>query len=319
MKNYLLIMLSCLFFIALPVIAKDKDLNIVFIPKSSDQVFWDIMRSGVDEAIKEIKTQENIVLTWRGPSYNDDTDAQIRILQTYSRPNVDAIIIAPTDRERLVAPIQKAAAQGIKIIVVDSAVDGTAHQASITTDNYASGQLAAKHLANILNNQGQVVVFRIVAGSASTDDRAQGFIDYLQKHAPDMKVIADVYGGGSRGKALHSATELLKKTPEIDGIFAVNESATDGVLRALRNANRAGKTKLVGFDASDFLLDALKTGEVDGLVIQNPRQMGYLSIKAAVAAINNPVTTTKTTFTEAKLITRENYQAPEIRKLMSAH
>ena len=99
----------------------------------------------------------------------------------------------------------------------------------------------------------------------------------------------------------------------------MNESATDGVLRALRDASRAGKTKLVGFDASDFLLDALKTGEVDGLVIQNPRQMGYLSIKAAVAAINNPVTTTKTSFTEAKLITRENYQAPEIRKLMSAH
>jgi len=318
MKNYLLIMLGCLFFIVLPAIAQDKELNIVFIPKSSDQVFWDIMRSGVDEAIKEIKAQENITLTWRGPSYNDDTDAQIRILQTYSRPNVDAIIIAPTDRELLVRPIQKAAVQGIKIIVVDSAVNGTAHQASITTDNYASGQLAAKHLANILNNQGQIVVFRIVAGSASTDDRAQGFIDYLQKNAPDMKIIADVYGGGSRGKALHSATELLKITPKIDGIFAVNESATDGVLRALRNTNRAGKTKLVGFDASDFLLDGLKNGEIDGLVIQNPRQMGYLSIKAAVAAINNSVTTTNTTFTEATLITRENYQAPEIRKLMSA-
>jgi ribose transport system substrate-binding protein len=319
MKNYLLIILGCLFFITLPVIAQGKDLNIVFIPKSNDQVFWDIMRSGVDEAIKEIKAQENITLTWRGPSYNDDTDAQIRILQTYSRPNIDAIIIAPTDRERLVAPIQKAADQGIKMIVVDSAVNGTAHQAAITTDNYASGQLAAKHLVNILNRQGRIVVFRIVAGSASTDDRAQGFIDYLQKNAPDMKIIADIYGGGSRGKALHSATELLKETPGIDGIFAVNESATDGVLRALRNASRAGQIKLVGFDTSDFLLDGLKTGEVDGLVIQNPRQMGYLSIKAAVAAINNPVTTTKTTFTEAKLITKENYQAPEIRKLMSAH
>ena len=319
MKNYLLIMMSCLFFIALPVTAKDKDLNIVFIPKSSDQVFWDIMRSGVDEAIKEVKTQNNIALTWRGPSYNDHTDAQIRILQTYSRPNVDAIIIVPTDRERLVAPIQKAADQGIKVIVVDSAVNGTAHQTSITTDNYASGQLAAKHLANVLNKQGRVVVFRTVAGSASTDDRAKGFIDYLKKNAPDMKIIADVYGGGSRGKALHSATELLKKTPEIDGIFAVNESATDGVLRGLRNASRAGKTKLVGFDASDFLLEGLKTGDVDGLVIQNPRQMGYLSIKAAVAAVNNKATTTKTTFTEAKLITKENYLAPEIRKLMSAH
>lgn len=163
MKNYLLIILSCLLIVSFSSTAKDKSLNIVFIPKSSDQVFWDIMRSGVDEAIQELKTQENITLTWRGPAYNDDTDSQIHILALYSRANIDAIIIAPTDRERLTAPIKKAASLGIKVIVVDSAVNGAAHKAIITTDNYASGQLAAKHLSQILNNKGNVMVFRIVA------------------------------------------------------------------------------------------------------------------------------------------------------------
>ena len=52
-----------------------KNMNIVFIPKSSDQVFWDIMRSGVNDGLREFGT---IDLTWRGPSYNDDTDAQIK-------------------------------------------------------------------------------------------------------------------------------------------------------------------------------------------------------------------------------------------------
>jgi ribose transport system substrate-binding protein len=319
MKNYLLIILSCLLIVSFSSAAKDKALNIVFIPKSSDQVFWDIMRSGVDEAMQELKTQEEITLTWRGPSYNDDTDAQIRILELYSRPNIDAIIIAPTDRERLTDPIQKASLLGIKVVVVDSAVNGSAHKAIITTNNYASGQLAAKHLSSILNNEGNVVVFRIVAGSASTDDRAQGFIDYIKQYAPNMKIIADIYGGGSRGKALHSATELLQESAHIDGIFAVNESATDGVLRALRNANQAGKIKLVGFDTSDFLLEGLKIGDVNGLIIQNPRQMGYLSIKAAVDAIHGHITTLKTSFTETSLITKDNYQSPEIRKIMSVH
>lgn len=160
---------------------------------------------------------------------------------------------------------------------------------------------------------------QIVAGSASTDDRAQGFIDYIKQHAPDIKIIADVYGGGSRGKALHSASELLQKTTHIDGIFAVNESATDGVLRALRNTKQAGKIKLVGFDTSDFLVEGLKIGDVQGLIIQNPRQMGYLSIKAAVDAINGHITTLKTSFTDTSLITKDNYQSPEIRKIMSAH
>ena len=313
-KIYLLALLACLLFITQPTAAKEKNLNIVFIPKSSDQIFWDIMRGGVNEAISEIG---NINLTWRGPAYNDDTDAQIRILQIYTRPGVDAIIIAPTDRQRLVEPIKKAAEEGIKVIVVDSAFNGTSHQNFITTDNYTSGQLAAKRLAESLHKQGNIVVFRIVAGSASTDDRAQGFIHYLNEHAPNMKIIADIYGGGSRGKARHSADELLKKLPDIDGIFAVNESSTDGVLRALRDAGRAQKTKLVGFDSSDFLFDGLEKHDVDALIVQDPRQMGYLSIRAAVDAINNSSIKDKTIFTPAKLVTLENYLTPEIRKLIS--
>ena len=102
-KKSLLALLVCLFFIVQPATAKEKGMNIVFIPKSSDQIFWDIMRTGVNEALSEIG---NISLTWRGPAYNDDTDAQIRILQIYTRPGIDAIVIAPTDRQRLVEPIR---------------------------------------------------------------------------------------------------------------------------------------------------------------------------------------------------------------------
>src|ERR1035437_1714794 len=118
MKKSLLTVFAYLLIAMHPVFSQDKNLNIVFIPKSSDQVFWKFMRDGVEKGMQEAG---NISLTWRGPAYNDDTDSQISILQVYSRPGIDAIIIAPTDRVRLVEPIKKAAALGIKIIVVDSA------------------------------------------------------------------------------------------------------------------------------------------------------------------------------------------------------
>ena len=173
-----------------------KNMNIVFIPKSSDQVFWDIMRSGVNDGLREF---DSIDLTWRGPSYNDDTDAQIKILKAYTHPGVDAIIIAPTDKQQLVEPVKAAAVQGIKVIIVDSAFNGSVQQNYISTDNYLSGQLAAKRMATTLNNTGNVVIFRIVKDSASTDSRAQGFIDYLQKNSPDIKIIGDIYAGGTSG------------------------------------------------------------------------------------------------------------------------
>jgi len=313
MKKCMLIVFLCFAFMAHPVYAKDENLNIVFIPKSSDQDFWTFMRDGVNKAILETG---KVTLTWRGPRYNDDSDSQIAILKMYTRPGIDAILIAPTDRVRLVEPIRKAAALGIKMIVLDSAVDGNYHQNFITTDNYAGGKLAAKHLSELLNGQGRVVVYRTVAGSASTEDRANGFLAYIKEKSPKITIVADSYGGGSRGKSLHSATELLKNTPKIDGIFAVNESSSDGMLRALRNAGLAGHLKFVGFDTTEFLLDGLEKQEIHGLVVQNPRQMGYLGIKAAVAAINNAPNKDRIIFTDTTMVTRGNFKNPEIKALL---
>ncbi len=312
-KHRLLLLLSCLALLASPILAQDKKMNIVFIPKSSDQDFWTFMRNGVEQGISETG---NITLTWRGPSYNDDTDSQIKILQAYTRPTVDAIIIAPTDRIRLAEPIHKAAAVGIRMIVVDSAVDGSAHQNFVTTDNVAAGKLAAKRLAGLLNGKGKVAILRTVAGSASTDDRADGFIAYIKENAPAIEIVADEYGGGSQGKALRGATNLLERKSEIDGIFAVNESSSDGMLRALRNAGLAGKIRFVGFDATEFLVDGLAKNEIDGLVIQNPRQMGYRALKAAVSAIRSTPEKDKIIFTDTVIVTSENFRSPEMQKLL---
>jgi ribose transport system substrate-binding protein len=322
MNKRLLMMFACMMMVLAPALAKDKDINVVFIPKSSDQAFWTFMRQGVEKAIQEIG---NVTLTWRGPAYNDDTDSQIKILGVYTRPDVDAIIIVPTDRTRLVAPVNKAVALGIKVIVVDSALDSDLVRNFITTDNYAAGRLAAERLSALLNGQGKVLLFRTVAGSASTDDRANGFIDYLKTNSPKITIAADEYGGGSKGKAYHKAVDLLSVLRQVDGIFAVNESASDGMLRALREAGLAGKKKFIGFDSTDFLLDGLEKHEIDGLIVQDPRQMGYLGLKAAVAAVKNtPVNALKknsssndtTIFTEAKMVTLENYRKPEIQMLL---
>lgn len=313
MKRILLVLLSCLLLFAPSAFSQGDPLNIVFIPKSNDQDFWIFMRQGVDKAIREAG---NVSLTWRGPAYNDDTDSQIKILHAYTKPGIDAIIIAPTDRTLLAEPIRKATALGIKVIVVDSAVSGDDYQNFITTDNYAAGTLAARYLASLLNGEGNVVVFRTVAGSASTDDRARGFVDTLKQSYPKLAIVADIYGGGSRGRAMRSAGALLKSTRQIDGIFAVNESSSDGMLRALRNEGQSGKIRLVGFDSTDFLIEGLEKAEIDGLIVQNPREMGYLGMKAAVAAVRNAPIVDKTIFTPATMVTRDNYRDPDIRNLL---
>ncbi len=311
MKKWCVLLLSYFALAVCPVLA--RDLEVVFIPKSRDQIFWTFMRQGVERAMRE---DGHVQLTWRGPAHNDDVDSQIEILRIYSRPGVDAIIIAATDRSRVVASVEQAAALGIKVVAVDSALDGKAHTNFITTNNVAAGRMAAERLAGLLNRQGRVAILRTIAGSGSTEERAEGFIDYLKKNAPRINIVADEYGGGTRGKAARSAALLLERHPDLDGIFAVNESTSDGMLRGLRQAGLAGKRKFVGFDTTDFLLEGLGKQEINGLVVQDPRQMGYLSMKAALAAARGAAMKDQTILTDAVMVTRDNYGKPEIQALL---
>ena len=158
------------------------------------------------------------------------------------------------------------------------------------------------------------MVLRTVQGSASTDQRAEGFLQEM-KHYPKITVVADEYGGGSAGKSYHAAKKLLADHADVQGVFAVNESSTDGMLKAVREAGLAQRLKFVGFDASDPLIDGLTKKDIDGLIIQNPHQMGYQGIKAAVAAVRGePVE--PLVYTDVVLATPENYETPAIKALL---
>ena len=314
MKQLLMVAILALSSMVQPAYSQGKNHHIVFIPKSSsDLAFWKIMRQGCDKAVQEFG---NVTLTWRGPAYDDDTESQIRIVENYTRPGVDALVIVPTDRNLLLAPIRKAAEMGIKIIVVDSGLNGNVHLNFIATNNFSGGKLAGKRLVEVMGNQGKVLVLRTVVRSASTDDRADGFVDYLWNNAPDVQLVADEYGGGSKGKAQASGLALLKKHPDLTGIFAVNEAAVSGMLQALRATGNAGKIKLVGFDSSDTLFGGLEKNEISGLIVQNPALMGYLGIKSAVDAINNVPVKEENQLIEAKTVTPQNLKTPEIQRLL---
>ena len=73
---------------------------------------------------------------------------------------------------------------------------------------------------------------------------------------------------------------------DLAGIFAVCEPNANGTLESLRNAGLNTKVKLIAFDPSDALTEALADGSCSGIVIQDPVQMGYVAVKTMVGSIN---------------------------------
>src|SRR6266403_441848 len=118
----------------------------------------------------------------------------------------------------------------------------------------------------------------------ATTDRENGFMETIQKEFTGIQIVDSKYGQDTVETALQATEDLLTKQPDLQGIYACNASTAVGALQGLQSQKRA-EVKMVGFDAEKALLDGLKAGQIDSLVVQNPFRMGYEGVKAVVASI----------------------------------
>ena len=132
-------------------------------------------------------------------------------------------------------------------------------------------------------------MLRYAVGSASTEQREAGFLEVMQGEFPGISLLSsDQHAGATRDTAKSVAENLLNRFgPTVNGVFASNESAASGMLLALRDAGLAGgKVKFVGFDSATTLIEGLKAGDIQGLIVQDPFRMGYLGVKTTVAVLH---------------------------------
>lgn len=130
-----------------------------------------------------------------------------------------------------------------------------------------------------------VVLLRYRVGSGSTEQRELGFLQTLESEYPDVHILrSDVYAGTTPEASKQAMLDLLRDYDGlITGVFAVCEANTDGVLRALEESKQGGAIKFVGMDPNPAILAGLKSGTVDGLVLQDPVQMGYVAVQSMIA------------------------------------
>jgi ribose transport system substrate-binding protein len=287
--------------------SRSTEKRVVFIPKGRAHVFWQSVHAGAIAAMRE---NPGYTIIWNGPASEADFEGEIQIVDAAINQHVDAICLAPIDEKVLVAVVDRAAAQGIPVIIFDSPIDTDKFVAQVATDNYAGGQLGAVRVAEILHGQGKIAEVAVQPGSASTMAREQGFEEKLAKDSPGIKLVDKQYGMADFGQSLKVAENMLTAAPDLSGMFASNESSTVGAVRALKDKPAV---KLVGFDASPQLVEALKNGGVDSLIVQDPFQMGYKSMIAAVTKLKGGTPERIQNITPT-LVTRDNMNSPEIQK-----
>jgi len=290
-----------------------RTLQIAVIPKGTTHEFWKSIHAGAIEASREL----GVEIIWKGPQKEDDRAQQITVVEDFISRGVDGIVLAPLDDRALMRPVQDAVRERIPVVIIDSGLQGSDYSSYVATDNYKGGVLAARRLGQLLGGKGRIFLIRYQEGSASTEQRETGFYDTVKKEFPDLVLLVqDQHAGATTETAYQLAENLISRFPDVQGVFAPNESSTFGTLRALQESRLAGKVVFVGFDSSPKLVQGLRDGHVQGLVIQNPRKMGYLGVKTMVALLRGePVE--KVIDTGVVLATADNMDDPDIKSLLS--
>ena len=297
----------------------DNALAIAVIPKGTTHEFWKSIHAGAIQAAREVTAQGTPVrIVWKGPFREDDREQQVQVVEGFLSQGIRGIVLAPLDNRALVRPVEEAQRAGVATVIIDSGLESDIPISFVATDNRKGGRMAADRLGEVLGGRGKVLLLRYAEGSASTSEREAGFLEELRARYPKVELVStDQYAGPTRETAKQASENLLNRySAAIQGIFTPNESSTIGMLLALQDMGSAGKIKLVGFDASQILIDALKNGQLEGIVVQNPMRMGYLGVKTMVDHLRGKQVDPRID-TGVMVVTPANLDSPEAKELVN--
>lgn len=289
-------------------------LKIIVVPKTLGSSYWDVVQQGAQCAASKL---QDVSIVWDGTTAETDVSGQITLLQNYITQKPNGIIYAATDAKALVQISTQATGQGIPVENIDSGTDPQPGNVPLfATNNTASASKAADLLGAALNGTGNIAVIEFVKGSATNDQRVNGFETELASKYPNVHIVADQQSNSDVNTALSVTQDILSKYPNLNGIFAANDQSAQGAAEAVKAAGLKGKVKIVGWDASTTTIADLQDGTISDLVLQNPFKMGYDSVKAMVNQLRNNVKST-TEDTGVTFISLSNLNSPQIQAALT--
>lgn len=288
-----------------------ESLKIGVVPKATSSVFWLTVQAGVLEAGEKL----GVEVEWNGPPRETDYTRQLQIVETMIARRLSGIAVAPAEQRILVQAVEKAMEQGIPVVVFDSGIETDKYVSYVATNNYLAGQMAARKLGQLLGGRGKVGLIMHAPGSVSTMEREQGFEDVLKKEFPGISVVARQFGMSDIARARAAAENILTAEPDLDGLFASSEPSTEGAALAIKSRGLGGKVAFVGFDFNDRLIEDLKAGVINALIIQDPFSMGYRAVEVLVSHLRGKKVPNLIQL-EPKVLDMSNIDDPELQRIL---
>ena len=239
--------------------------------------FVSLRKGAEDEAKKEGVTLITV------DAQNDPARQQASV-EDLIQKKVSVILINPTDSSAVANVVKEATDKGIKVISLDRSVNGAEVSSHIASDNKAGGKMAADFLVDKLGGKGNVVELQGIPGSSAANERGAGFDTEVDAKG-GVKVVTRQPADFDRAKGLSVMENIIQSNKDIQGVFAQNDEMALGAVKALQAAGLKN-VAVVGFDATDDAIAAVKGGTMSATVQQQPELIGQYGVQTAKKLID---------------------------------
>jgi ribose transport system substrate-binding protein len=250
----------------------------------------------------QAKAQE-LGLTLEVADGQDDLAKQVSQVEDFITKKVAVIIVNPVDSDGIVPAVKKANDANIPVITVDRAAKGGTVASHIASDNVAGAKSACDYLIKQVGS-GNVVQLEGIAGTSAARDRGKGCKNALDAQSA-VKLVASQTADFDRTKGLNVMQNLLQANPDVKGVFAQNDEMALGAVQAIAAAGKSSQITVVGFDAVDDALTAIKDGKMAATIAQQPKLMGETALATAKEIVDGK-TAEASQPVEVKLVTKDN-------------
>lgn len=275
--------------------------------------FWSAVGQGCAETGRKLGADVIVKM----PVSESDIAVQIQLLDGLVADGIQALVIAPCSTTALSGPVAAAAAKGIKIVVIDTAIDGEM-PVFIATNHTDAGAAAGRLLASVVSGTDEVSFLKHSKTSGATTLREVSAFGELRLAHPDLVINRDIFSGTEAGREVEQARLLLTRHPHTKAILASGTPGSMAMLKALEESKRAGTIQFVGFgfNLNPTVAAALESGAMLGWIAQLPNEVGSKGLAAAVALLNHqPVQ--EVTFCDFLVITKANLHDAQVQALLS--
>lgn len=283
--------------------AETSDIEIAVVLKTLASEYWGYVKAGCEAAEKDLGVKVTVV----GPGAESDIEGQVAMIEQQIGAGCDAIVCAPNDAGAAAGALQAALDAGIPVLSVDTNVGIEGQTSFVGTSNVDAAYEGAKWAIEQVGSDAKAVIIYGQEGDNTSNMRREGYEKACTEAG--VEVLSALSGQNTTDGATKTMEDLLNAYPDqIKMVFCHNDDTAIGAMNACKNAGVTDMT-IVGFDGNASAVDLILAGEmVKATVAQQPYEMGYQVVEAAVKAINDE-TVEEVINAPVEVVTAENGQA----------